>query len=532
MFFFRLADDDFTHLLTHLEFGAAQPRFDERVFGNNPLCEHIPVENIPHPAGTLLIERNTGGWALLEPREWEVYRLLHGTELHRVAAAVAPAQMEELKQFVVYLYWLGLLRIRGRSFFEPGVWQQGPLSRTRSLALMVPTDRCNLSCHYCSANAGSNGRRKMDWPTAQKIVDLILAIPSTTTTIIFHGGEPLLALDLVESVVGYANDGAAAHGKTLAFRLQTNGTLLTPRVLDRLHKLDIQLGLSLDGDRLVNDRTRVFPGGGSSYDAICRGLHLAHARGMRFGVIAVVSKANHDSLPALLEHFVELGISHVKLNPISRLGRARTSWDKLALSQEEFLQAHLACLDFITARVPPIVEENTRHMVRNIGSKMRSYMCMRSCCGAGQEFFAFAPDGRIFPCDRFRSNDELCLASINELTQLTGSLRRHRLLSELAERATAGIPVCRRCTYQRFCEAGCTLETYLALGTMAAARSAHPWCRYYRFIYAELFAKLIKNPPLIRHFCPEALIFDRPFLIGEQREQGGQLTEDDIRSMQ
>lgn len=208
----------------------------------------------------------------------------------------------------------------------------------------------------------------MDWDTAKKALDLIIDYPSKSAFIILIGGEPLLTFSLIEKMVHYV---AKQADKNIRFGLQTNGTLLSKSTLTKLEKLGIQVGLSLDGDQLTNDQTRLFPGNIGAHKTIIRGL--SSAKNQMTGVICVVSKANYMRIPQIMDYFVSLGIRNVKLNPISRLGRAKQNWTELALTAEEFLHAGSEYLDYVADGFPPILEENTRHMIHNLASKMHHY---------------------------------------------------------------------------------------------------------------------------------------------------------------
>lgn len=63
-------------------------------------------------------------------------------------------------------------------------------------------------------------------------------------------------------------------GVRLKLGLQTNGALLSERMLNVLLDHDIGVGVSVDGDRVANDRHRRNSRGDSSYDDVVRGLQL------------------------------------------------------------------------------------------------------------------------------------------------------------------------------------------------------------------------------------------------------------------
>ena len=73
---------------------------------------------------------------------------------------------------------------------------------------------------------------------------------------------------LLERVVEYANQQAAALGRSIDFSLTTNATLLTPAIIEFLSDNRIGVTVSMDGPPELHDALRVFANGRGSYDII------------------------------------------------------------------------------------------------------------------------------------------------------------------------------------------------------------------------------------------------------------------------
>ena len=86
--------------------------------------------------------------------------------------------------------------------------------------------------------------------------------------ITFFGGETLMNFPLLKSVVDYANEQAAAQGRSVDFSLTTNATLLTPAIIEFLSENRIGVTVSMDGPPDLQDKLRVFANGRGSYDII------------------------------------------------------------------------------------------------------------------------------------------------------------------------------------------------------------------------------------------------------------------------
>lgn len=511
MFYYGLENDNFTEMLTRFEFGAQEPYFDENLFGPNPRLNLLPAERIEYGSKVLMLEKHTGSWCFLEPREDGVLRSIEAKKLGDIAAGLPETHRAELAEFVARLYWRGLLAVNGHRFIQPDVFDTGPIFDRGWLFILVPTERCNLACKYCCADSNPLKEQRMDWGIAKKAIDLIVDYIPKRAAVEFAGGEPFLEPDLIERTVEYGGAAAEKRGKELVFCVQSNGTLITEDLLQRIEKLSIWLGLSLDGDRVSNDMTRVFPGNQGAYGAITRAIALLQKEGRGNAAICVVSRANYRRLDKILAGYTELGLTGIKLNPVTCNGRARGDWERLALEPSEFLRFHTQYLDMVSDGDCSIVDENTATMLDIIGSRMHPYRCMRSQCGAGRDFMTFTANGDIYPCTQTRSKPKFRLGNIREIDRLNDIWKNNPIIAKLTERH-AGIVVseCRECSYKRFCEAGCPTASYEHFGTMDAP---HPWCQYYRGIYGELFRRLAKESRFVEIFCPHAKTYDKPFFV-------------------
>ena len=62
-------------MLTRFDFGAPEPYFDENLFGPNPRLNLLPAERIEYGSKVLMLEKHTGSWCFLEPRESDVFQV-------------------------------------------------------------------------------------------------------------------------------------------------------------------------------------------------------------------------------------------------------------------------------------------------------------------------------------------------------------------------------------------------------------------------------------------------------------------------
>ncbi|WP_328828326.1 FxsB family cyclophane-forming radical SAM/SPASM peptide maturase [Streptomyces ureilyticus] len=158
-------------------------------------------------------------------------------------------------------------------------WRPAPL---RQFILKVRS-RCNLACDYCviyehgdrtwQRQPHAMGRRVLE-QVARRIAEHASRHSLPRARVVLHGGEPLLAgPDGITRIVSTVREAVQRAGAEAEFTVQTNGTLLSERMLDTLAEHRVRVGVSVDGDRAAHDAHRLTPAGRGSYDRVMAGLH-------------------------------------------------------------------------------------------------------------------------------------------------------------------------------------------------------------------------------------------------------------------
>ncbi|MFF8844627.1 FxsB family cyclophane-forming radical SAM/SPASM peptide maturase [Streptomyces sp. NPDC015127] len=165
--------------------------------------------------------------------------------------------------------------------------------------------RCNLACDYCYIYRGPDDSWR-DRParvaeetmarTAQRIAEHVSAHGLDRIRVELHGGEPLLSGPAAVVAYTAAVRRAVPDGCRVAASVQTNGTLLTERTLDRLAAEDIRVGLSLDGGTAHLNRRRAGHDGRPSWPAAARAAALLARRRDQYA--GILSTIDLDSAPA------------------------------------------------------------------------------------------------------------------------------------------------------------------------------------------------------------------------------------------
>ena len=161
-------------------------------------------------------------------------------------------------------------------------WQPAPFNEF----VLKMHSRCDLACDYCyvfeMADTSWRGKpRTIRLDVIEKVTSRIARHAARhglhQIRVVLHGGEPLLAGTALIAETAAALRGAMPAGTRLDLRMQTNGVRLSLPVLEELLDLDVQVSVSLDGDRSSHDLHRTYRQGRGSFDDVARALRLLAA---------------------------------------------------------------------------------------------------------------------------------------------------------------------------------------------------------------------------------------------------------------
>ena len=139
---------------------------------------------------------------------------------------------------------------------------------------IAPTTKCNFDCAYCYEK-NSDKISGMPGKVQDALVDLVKNTGRTIRhlDIVWYGGEPLLALDVIENLSKRLIDVCREMDIEYTATIVTNGYLLNKKVVDKLKELRITgMQVTLDGPPHVHNKRRPLIGGGETFDKILNRL--------------------------------------------------------------------------------------------------------------------------------------------------------------------------------------------------------------------------------------------------------------------
>ncbi|MCI8469718.1 MAG: SPASM domain-containing protein [Eggerthellaceae bacterium] len=219
---------------------------------------------------------------------------------------------------------------------------------------LIPTYACNYRCPYCYEMGHDKPRGKMGRPVMDAIMGLIARVhgesPLRRLSVQWYGGDPSLALDVVEELSGLLMGWCDNHQVAYDAMMLTNANLIGDAEADLVARCRISSALlTIDGPEQVHNQRRVAADGSNSYRTNIEAARRLRARGVQ---VSAGMNADRVTLPlygGLRERLLrEEGID-LALNKLNDYGGtfgagtfARPDFD--LLTHEEFFELQAAQL--------------------------------------------------------------------------------------------------------------------------------------------------------------------------------------------
>lgn len=354
------------------------------------------------------------------------------------------------------------------------------------------THHCNLACTYCYNELPTQRPKEKDaWmspETARRMVEALLesAGDAERISLVWIGGEALLQKQLVFETTAFAEERAAAVGKTVSTVVYSNGVTLTPDVVAWANEHDASLVVSVDGPPTVHDRDRLFAGGRPSARIVLENVRQFMANttaGVRR--VRAVSVGRKRQLP-LHQYLVDLGFNEIQV---------QVAYDEK--STDGFngvldLDALLGWYETLLLSGVAIAIEPYAGIIEKLlagGDSAANYFP----CGAGNTLAGITPDGSVVACHHFVRDPGPPLGHVRD------GLPKGAALEGLSLPVLDRDP-CRGCWARHVCGGDCYHRAFTAGRGYTGVMTDE--CDAKRQLYArtiELFARVHRRRPDVLH---------------------------------
>lgn len=157
---------------------------------------------------------------------------------------------------------------------------------------------CNFKCIYCYSAAGrSTGQ--IDFEHVKALVDYLFRSgrkQENPYIINFSGGgEPLISFPTIKKTVEYIEEVTRGTDYKYNIGLVTNGSLITPEILDYLQQHRIDMAVSFEILQRLQDKER------GSYDKVAANIDMMLDRGYPFGIRTTFTPESVNCMTEMIE---------------------------------------------------------------------------------------------------------------------------------------------------------------------------------------------------------------------------------------
>jgi uncharacterized protein len=349
------------------------------------------------------------------------------------------------------------------------------------------TNNCNLNCSYCFVKKDIQKATispEIMQRTASAIAYTAKKHKVKTVHIKFAGGEPTLAMDVME----YFQEQLLRNVENTGIQIQTsilsNGTIITRRLISFLKKHQIGMAISLDGYGDSHDTFRTFgKSGKGSWDIITRNIKKLQEHDIEPFIMSTISTQTCRTLPQLVRWIYENRfktrlsvVREINCGGNNQYAAIHKFRESCAVLRQEFEKAFRELEDpgfAIDLRVDlDLCELHFDEPAHGI------------CCGVGATYMAIRPDGNMVMCPMLVNEQGTVptkdlLKTCRNNFPYTPDERSYQRIEE----------DCLSCRWYPVCAGECPVLNWRVQGH-PFTRS--PMCEFYQYLiprYIEFFGK-------------------------------------------
>ena len=265
------------------------------------------------------------------------------------------------------------------------------------------------------------------------------------TEVSFSGGEVFLHENFLD-ILEYA------HGYNFKLSFLTNGTLITPDLVEKLKKIGhMKIQVSIDGHSAgIHDAFRGVKG---SFEKAVRAVKMLKNAGFSLVISHVVNQTNYKFIQAMADLANEHKVS-LKSGPLVKYGNAVCNLDELYIDPGTYY-------DMYKASKLNHPDESPRQNGDNDNSPA-DYI---ERCAAGKRSFTIKANGDVLPCGILPQTDKFIMGNIyrSGIKEIVYNFDREK---RIADFNALNLKKCKECGSVAACKGGCPAMAYFESGRL------------------------------------------------------------------
>lgn len=352
---------------------------------------------------------------------------------------------------------------------------------------LIMSEVCNFRCSYCvhfnnleMSNRIKNSKKMMNFEVAKEAIDGYLKIlqkhRKTVAEINFGGGEPLLAWKIIEQVLEYCQ---SKYSKKFDFHfsINTNASLITPKIADKLKEYYVEIASSIDGLREGNNIVRLTKSGGDTFEAIMQGFdNLAK---QDYPIEGVAVTFNDQNFPFIDEKIIdwanERKMKEIRID-IDIIGMIQTSVENIVaklMRLRKYAKGYgIEIAGFWSRPAENLNDSTLDSHIAFCGMVRGNSICV-------------SPSGEIYGCGYSATQ----LGSLHQIDSFYSVESRYSRL--VRDRLTGSMEMCKGCIIEGQCGGGCEITQEFSRASNTA--KIERMCDFYRQMTRELLTEQLRE---------------------------------------
>lgn len=276
-------------------------------------------------------------------------------------------------------------------------------NRLKRLEFMITND-CNLNCKYCYANSGTYGQSPnyISREVIDRTVELLHEFEiNVIDELVLFGGEPTMNSEAIEYLCRIMEK----EFNNSLIKMVSNLTLLDEKLIYILKNYPINLTVSLDGPKFLNDEQRLFKKSNKSvYEVVSDNLRLLDKKNIRINSIETTYTNSISKYMSRKEVASYIFDNFDNIDTVQVCDEYETFSDLANTEYIFFRDLDIDESDIEKLSYLNLKDENVGNYTNNI-------------CSAGRNMISIFSDGGIYPCHLF-SKSMRPIASVFDETEL------------------------------------------------------------------------------------------------------------------
>ena len=377
---------------------------------------------------------------------------------------------DDVMEFITDMAKRGFYLIDGKSLIEKTEEEMDESNTSNGIWIKV-TNRCNLRCSYCYANAGEGEEAEI---TVDEIRDILEELQEKNfEKIIITGGDPLMRKDILEIL-----EVCKKYGKV---QLLTNGTI-REEIFEKIIGLVDAIQISIDSyEETFHDKNR---GKGSFQKAISSIKFLTSIDPEKVVIAMTPTPEYMADIVKMIKFCLELKVTHLHINRFVPYGRAESYQDHFDI--EKFYQWVDKGYEFLRNTYVNFYKQNKPfQFTLDVSSDLCNQVYSKGkkiSCGLNCNQISVDSNGNVYLCPALHV-PELLLGNIRTekiSNIIENSKKRFGMFS------VDNLPKCQECDERYYCGGGCRAIALSETGDLYATENS---CDIYKKRIHELMLR-------------------------------------------